>query len=352
MHLFRRRVAPVKTVALLTTVLLTAPLAGASASSPGERRATATPSVEVSAAPVFDEYVALGDSFSAGPLIPLQRLDPLGCLRSTNNYPAFLATFFASDSYVDVTCSGADTQDMRNPQQTIVPGPDAPPQLDALSPSTDLVTVGIGGNDYGLFGEMISECERVREQDPNGAPCKRLFTVDGIDTKKRDARLIQPRVGSVLADIKERSPDAQVVVVGYLRLLPTRGTCEDVPFAKGDYRWGDEVEQVLNAGLRRAATNHGATYINMYPESRGHDACAGRDAWVNGSKIKPLRAANFHPFFKGMRGIARESYRQMTGLPAPDNRLPTPVVPAPPTATLTPAELRKLGEQFDAGGAQ
>lgn len=33
-----------------------------------------------------DNYVALGDSYAAGPLIPNQIGPPLGCLRSSNNY--------------------------------------------------------------------------------------------------------------------------------------------------------------------------------------------------------------------------------------------------------------------------
>ena len=32
------------------------------------------------------EYVSLGDSYAAGPLIPLQ-VPPFGCLKSNNNYP-------------------------------------------------------------------------------------------------------------------------------------------------------------------------------------------------------------------------------------------------------------------------
>ncbi|HVK36487.1 MAG TPA: SGNH/GDSL hydrolase family protein, partial [Microlunatus sp.] len=39
------------------------------------------------------DYVALGDSFSAGPLVPEARSDPAGCFRSTNNYPAYLAGY-------------------------------------------------------------------------------------------------------------------------------------------------------------------------------------------------------------------------------------------------------------------
>jgi lysophospholipase L1-like esterase len=296
--------------------------------------------------PVHEEYVALGDSFSAGPLIPQQRLDPLGCLRSTTNYPAYLAGYFDVGSYVDVTCSAAETTDMTAPQSTVVPGTHIP-QFDALRPTTDLVTLGIGGNDYGLFGEMISECERVREQDPKGAPCRDYFTVDGVDTKLRDARRIYHRVVEVVAGIRARSPEADVVVVGYLRILPEVGTCDDVPFADGDYVWGNQVQETLNDSLRRAAQKHGATYVDMYPVSEHHDACAGPDAWVNGSEIEPLRAANFHPFAKGMRNIAQETYRQMTGQPAPLEVLPRPYDGA--TAALTPDELLELGQQLEAG---
>src|SRR5439155_6529937 len=41
-------------------------------------------------APSPTTYVALGDSYTAGPLIPIQE-QPYGCLRSTNNYPKVAA---------------------------------------------------------------------------------------------------------------------------------------------------------------------------------------------------------------------------------------------------------------------
>jgi lysophospholipase L1-like esterase len=302
----------------LTAVLGAAAIALSTLSAP---TASALPgSEETDPQAGYGEYVALGDSFSAGPLVPQQRVDALGCLRSTNNYPAFLATYFSLTRFTDVTCSGAETSDMRERQRTIVPGPAPAPQLDALTPTTDLVTLGIGGNDFGLFGSMISTCEEVRDQDPDGAPCRRHYTVDGVDTKKRDARRIQPRVGRVVREIRRRSPQADVYVVGYPRLLPQRGTCEAVPFAAGDYRWGNAVERLLNRSLRRAAENNGATYVDLYPASVGHHACAGPEAWINGSRIKPARAANFHPFLRGMRGMSRAAYLQVTGEQAPPVR--------------------------------
>ena len=118
------------------------------------------------------DYVALGDSFSAGPLVPDARSDPPGCFRSTNNYPAYLAGYLRVRSYRDVTCSGAATRDFRRPQQLAF-GQSTPPQLGALSTGTDLVTVGIGGNDFGLFGSIVETCVALRRQDPGGGRRRR-----------------------------------------------------------------------------------------------------------------------------------------------------------------------------------
>ncbi|HLN78727.1 MAG TPA: SGNH/GDSL hydrolase family protein [Nocardioidaceae bacterium] len=342
-----RRLLTRSMVAVVTAALAVPPLVSASNLATADDGGTLPASAKV-----YTEYVALGDSYSAGPLIPQQRPDLLGCLRSTNNYPAFLATYFSLVTYSDVTCSGAETSDMRQRQNTIVPGPSPAPQLDALTESTDLVTLGIGGNDYGLFGSMISKCEEVRPQDPDGAPCKRYYTVDGVDTKKRDARRIQPRVGRVVREIRARSPKADVFVFGYPRLLPARGTCPEVPFAAGDYTWGNQIERILNRSLRRAAENNGATYIDLYPASAGHHACAGKKAWINGSEIKPTEAANFHPYLKGMRGVSRAAYRQIAGETAPKvqyaSRFADPVVPPLDEAQLS--HLAALLEEYLGAG--
>lgn len=306
---FTRPVSAATTAVLALSVVVTASTAAA---------APAVTSLPPAETPGYTEYVALGDSYSAGPLIPQQRPDAIGCLRSTNNYPAFLATYFAMPTYTDVTCSGAETSDMRERQETIVPGPSPAPQLDALATTTDLVTLGIGGNDYGLFGSMISKCEEVRDQDPEGSPCRDYYTVDGVDTKKRDARLIEDRVAQVVREIVERSPQADVFVLGYPRLLPQEGTCAEVPFAAGDYVWGNEIERILNRSIRNAAEDNGASYVDLYPASNGHDACAGEDAWINGKDIKPLEAANFHPYLVGMRGVSRAAYLRITGEQAPE----------------------------------
>ena len=289
-----------------------------------------TPAVE----PV--DYVALGDSFSAGPLVPKARDDPGGCFRSTNNYPAYLAEHLEVATYTDVTCSGARSRDLRRPQALPL-GEPAAPQLDALSADTDLVTLGIGGNDRGLFGSLTSTCPTVRDSDPDGLPCQREFTREvrgeDVDTKARDARRIEGHVVGVLRAVQERSPDAEVFVIGYPRLLPDEGTCAAVPFATGDYAWARRIAARLNRSLRLAAERTGSTYLSTYPASRGHDACAGDDAWVNGSRLAWGAAAPYHPFQAGMRGVAATLYEQMTGSPAPTS---ADAEPPPGSAVVNP----------------
>jgi hypothetical protein len=66
-------------------------------------------------------WAGLGDSYAAGPLIPNQQLNPLGCLRSDRNF-AHLAAASLGRSLADVSCSGARTDDMTAPQD-VTPGP-------------------------------------------------------------------------------------------------------------------------------------------------------------------------------------------------------------------------------------
>ncbi|MEO5708844.1 MAG: SGNH/GDSL hydrolase family protein [Nocardioidaceae bacterium] len=249
--------------------------------------------------PPTGRYVALGDSYSAGPLIPNTDLAG-GCARSDHNYPSLVAKTLKVKTFVDVTCSGATTLDLAHVQR---PFGDAriPPQLRSVTADTTLVTLGIGGNDFDLFSTLVRTCTRLRASDPQGSPCARkLATTGGLAPPLRK---ITTRVAASLRAIKAKAPRATVVLVGYLRLVPDSGSCPGLPLARGDYAEGRTLSQGLDRALKRAARRTGTTFVDMYSLSRGHDICSSAP-WVNGSVSNRQRALAYHPFASGMRADA------------------------------------------------
>jgi lysophospholipase L1-like esterase len=260
-------------------------------------------------------YVALGDSYAAGPLIPVQRIDPIGCERSTGNYPARLAETLRIRDYTDVSCSGAKTDNMTAPQT--VPLGANPPQFDALAPDTDLVTLTISGNDIG-FIEIMYTCARLSSTDPFGNPCEREATSGGGDFYAQRIATAAPKVARVLEGIRQRSPRATVLLVGYLRILPPAVGCYPVfPIARGDVPYLDGLEQQLTAMLADQARNHGAVFVDSYAGSLGHDACQLPGVkWVEGT-VPTSPAAPVHPNAIGMQEVATFALDTLRGLGEP-----------------------------------
>ncbi|TWD83547.1 GDSL-like lipase/acylhydrolase family protein [Kribbella amoyensis] len=265
------------------------------------------------AAPAYQKYVALGDSYTSAPLVPLPELLSLGCVRSTSNYPKLVAAMLRITDFTDVSCGGADTTNMTEPQDTVLGS--NPPQFDALTPDTDLVTLGIGGNDFGVFGRIIDTCPKLRASDPTGSPCREKFTVNGVDTLKADLAKTQARIVDVANGIKARAPQATIVLVGYPQIAPASGTCPSIlPFADGDYAYLYSIEQELNKAVASAASATGTQYLDTFGPSTGHDACApDGQAWIQGKDVNLLRALNYHPRFEGQAGVALLTAKQLTG---------------------------------------
>ena len=274
-------------VGLLLLVLLTACSGGA------------VPSPEP-LGPRFERYVALGDSYSAGPLIPTTDLAG-GCARSNHNYPSLVARRLHARTFVDVTCSGATSADLSGFQHPF-PSSRVPPQLRAVTKGTDLVTVGIGGNDLDLFGTLVNTCTRLRSADPTGDPCTRQFAARHALSSV--LRTIGERVRGALVAVRHKAPHATVVLVGYLRLVPDHGTCSALPLAAGDYAFGRRVSRALAAAMRQTAHRAGVLFVDMHAASRGHSVCS-HHPWVNGAVTDRQRALAYHPLLSGMRADAR-----------------------------------------------
>ncbi len=246
-----------------------------------------------------DLYVALGDSYTAGPLIPLQE-EPYGCLRSTNDYPKLLAQRLEL-TLRDASCSGADTEDMTEPQG-VSPGPN-PPQLDRLDAEVDLVSLQIGGNDIGFSG-IAETCVRATFEQTT---CRSQYVdEDGNDELQARIDATAPKVAAVLGAIHERAPGAEVLVLGYPGIFligPGPASCPAMGVGEEDAQYLRAVQESLNAMIATQAAANDATYVDIYGPSRGKTACdLPVQRWVE--PLVPVNAAApVHPNLVGMLGF-------------------------------------------------
>ncbi|RKT18088.1 GDSL-like lipase/acylhydrolase family protein [Streptomyces sp. 1114.5] len=283
---------------------------------PGRAPAGATPSPTPTPPPT-GPYVALGDSYTAGMQIPPQTGEPRGCARSGVDYPALVAKGLglSADRFRDVSCTGARTGDLTAAQNT--GNGTNPAQLDALTPQTTLVTLGIGGNDAG-FTDVVIECAKdslvdavkgVVQQTRAASPCRDHYASgDGTDEVQHRVDAAGVRLGQVLQDVKRRSPQARVYVVGYPTVFPADPSgCLPLlgrTVAVGDVAFLAEKQQQLNAMLRQRAQAAGAVFVDAAGPSVGHDMCAGEgERWVE-PPFPVGGLAPIHPNAKGHEAVA------------------------------------------------
>lgn len=290
-------------------------LAGCGATTTSTTGAPASSSADPSSSgpkPVA-RYVALGDSYTAAPYVYLTDVAD-GCLRSNGNYPALLAKKLKVTKLVDVSCSAATTNDLTGPQSTF--NTKLRPQLDALTPGTQLVTLGIGGNDFGLFAALARGCPLVGPQGgplPTSPGTGRCGAVD-LATATSDIRGIQRLLTRSLEAVHRKAPKATVVLVGYPRITSTTTSCpEQLPVSRTSAVVIDQLTHRLSDAMRSAAKASGSTFIDMYAASRGHDVCAGRAAWVNGVTTDTNRAASLHPFAEEQEAVAQRIADRLAG---------------------------------------
>jgi hypothetical protein len=247
-----------------------------------------------------DNYVSLGDSYVAGPFIPNLIGPPFGCIRSDHNYP-HLAAGAIGLPLRDPSCSGAETDDMTQPQNVDPDGPN-PPQFNSLDASTKVVSLTIGGNDIG-FSSIAQSCITY---NPFSSPCKSKYNSGGVDQISQRIQATAPKVATVIQGIHMRSPSARVLVVNYPAIFPETGNgCwPQMPISFSDAPYLRAKEQELNQMLATQAAANGASLVSWYAASIGHDACKSSSVrWVE-PLVPGNSAAPIHPNLAGMQGAA------------------------------------------------
>lgn len=256
-------------------------------------------------------YVALGDSYSAGAgVTPGLAAADQSCARSQRGFPMLLPGHVVADRAV-VACAGATIADVLGPDATssTPTHAGAAPQLDALDTNVDLVTLTVGGNDLD-FAPALRFCVTHLEcaRDPyGGAPSLDAWVTQTLPAIRADLAVLYAR-------LRDAAPLARIVVLGYPALFAQGElasdrtlSCDLVALAfdaserEAIRAWG----AALNATIRSEAEAAGLTFLPLDEVFRGHEACAGPDAWIEPVVFDPdLASGSFHPNAEGHAAIA------------------------------------------------
>lgn len=222
------------------------------------------------------EYVALGDSFSAG---TGTRASVDDCYRSPYGYPALLAD--AHGLALDYqACSGARTADVHRDQ------------LGTLSASTDLVTMTIGGNDLDFAG-VITQC----------ALPGWLSNCQGrINNSLQLLHAEMPqRYDALFTEIGTRAPSAEVVIGNYPHLFSGRDCNLVTFFTAAEMRALNDATDQLSDVIEDRTQSADFGYVDSRPDFQGHAVCDSTE-WVNGISW-PIQES-YHPNRDGNVGYA------------------------------------------------
>ena len=249
-------------------------------------------------------YAALGSSFATGPGIrPRVAAAPRRAGRSRRNYAHLLAERLGLELH-DVTCSGAAAAGMRGATA------EGPGQVEALTRDTALVTVTCGGNDVGYVGALtLASLPRPVLGLP--AVRRRLDAMMSASDERFTA--LPETLDRLYAAIRERAPEATLVVVDYLTILPPPGRPAR-PVSPEVHGWGLEVAARLEEETAAAARRAGAVLVRAGAASQGHHAWSD-EPWTSHKVLNGGEGGFLHPTAAGMAAEASLVAEALAGEP-------------------------------------
>jgi lysophospholipase L1-like esterase len=213
------------------------------------------------------DYVALGDSFTAGQGAPPYLPGP--CFQSRyTSYPAIAGALSPYRLAANKACSGADTSAVLS-------------QLPAIGSKTALVTLTVGGIDAGS-NVVLAACA----PDPTSPVC-----ANAINASLLQLRDLAPKLVSTYLAVATAAPQARVVVMNYPLL-----------FASGISPLGDTINGATAAlnGVIAAAVgaatvvNPHIQFLDVTPAFANH-GIGSAVPYISYDPAHPAAPANFHP---------------------------------------------------------
>ena len=220
-------------------------------------------------------YVALGDSYSSGVGAGDYISSSGSCDRSTLAYPEQWAGVNAPGSFVSVACSGATTADVLSSQ------------VSALSASTKLVSITIGGNDAG-FSSVMETCVFL----PTRLCLNAVAAAESFIATQLPGRLDQ-----TLQAIAADAPNATIVVLDYPDLYDLSKSRTCIGLSTSDRTALDQGADELDGAIQAAALANGDTFADVRGQFAGHEICDS-NSWLHAVDIFAL-SSSYHPTAAG-----------------------------------------------------
>ncbi|MEY9886718.1 lysophospholipase L1-like esterase [Catenulispora sp. MAP12-49] len=235
-------------------------------------------------------YVALGDSYSSGVGSGSYISSSGNCLRSTLAYSQLWANAHSPASYTSVACSGATTSDVLSSQ------------ISALSSSTNLVSITIGGNDVG-FASVMQTC--VLDSD---STC-----LSAINTAVAQAKSVLPgKLANTYSAIRSAAPSARVVVMGYPEFYDLGNSWICPGLSTTDRTALNNAADTLDGIIQTAAQNAGDSYADVKSRFSGHELCDFFNEWLHSVNVTDV-TESYHPTADGQSGGYLPAMDSITG---------------------------------------
>ncbi|WP_223359373.1 SGNH/GDSL hydrolase family protein [Leifsonia sp. ZF2019] len=248
-----------------------------------------------------ENYVALGDSFSAGQ--GSQSRYDNKCDRTDKSFPALWAQSHDPASFESVACGGATADNITSTAQD--DRGVATPQIDAVTSATSLVTITVGGNDV-EFIPTLTTCALAELGSATTKPdCQNAIEnskaiIKGTKPLSDGSTLPQKLADTYRAIASKAARGARILAIGYPELF-------NVPRVKQlvsdpSRALMNEAAVELNTTIKSAAESAGVRYVDVRDNFVGHGAGprSGNDAWINDLNILALPNSG-HPNAAGYK---------------------------------------------------
>jgi lysophospholipase L1-like esterase len=242
------------------------------------------------------KLVALGSSFASGPgLKPYKSTE---AMRSERNYASLLAKHLDAD-LIDLTSGGSTLLNIiEEPQGSL------PPQIEGIPADADIITITSGGNDMAYVGRIALESAAASWLT---WPLAKLYQGRIRDNDMDEEKLVA-RFRDVIAQVRRRAPQAQIILVEYLTLIGS------------DYR--PDIDGPLNTEQAAAAQQRAAMLQRVYAKAvERQDRCGvlpvaersmkhgvgSQEPWVTGYNLGMMFGGStpWHPNALGMEEVAK-----------------------------------------------